>query len=149
MCAQRSGHPGRAALPFTVPAKSKSAFMGRVSTSHVRPKSVPVQSDRVSVGRLCKVLSLRLEAPAGGAVETAGAREEADLLDNQLGSSRNRTLHEIGPQGFLPKGISSIVEHSCNQCYGVWTIYLLRATVNKDTTLFAKKLLHHTLQNEV
>ena len=28
MCAQRSGHPGRAALPFTVPAKSKSAFMG-------------------------------------------------------------------------------------------------------------------------
>ena len=75
---------------------------------------MPVQSDRVSVGRLCKVLSLRLEAPAGGAVETAGAREEADLLDNQLGSSRNRTLHEIGPQGFLPKGISSIVEHSCN-----------------------------------
>ena len=63
---------------------------------------MPVQSDRVSVGRLCKVLSLRLEAPAaGGAVETVGARKEADLLDNQLGSSRNRTLHEIGPQGFL------------------------------------------------
>ena len=62
---------------------------------------MPVQSDRVSVGRLCKVLSLRLEAAAGGAVETVGTREEADLLDNQLGSSRNRTLHEIGPQGFL------------------------------------------------
>ena len=34
-------------------------------------------------------------------METVGAREEADLLDNQLGSARNRTLHEIGPQGFL------------------------------------------------
>ena len=72
-----------------------------LDSRHVRPKSVPVQSDRVSVGRLCKVLSLRLEGPAGGAVETVGTREEADLLDNQLGSSRNRTLHEIGPQGFL------------------------------------------------
>ena len=70
---------------------------------------MPVQSDRVSVGRLCKVLSLRLEAPpAGGAVETVGAREEADLLDNQLGSSRNRTLHEIGPQGFLSALVSLV-----------------------------------------
>ena len=70
---------------------------------------MPVQSDRVSVGRLCKVLSLRLEAPpAGGAVETVGTREEADLLDNQLGSSRNRTLHEIGPQGFLSALVSLV-----------------------------------------
>ena len=69
---------------------------------------MPVQSDRVSVGRLCKVLSLRLEAAAGGAVETVGTREEADLLDNQLGSSRNRTLHEIGPQGFLSALVSLV-----------------------------------------
>ena len=96
---------------------------------------MPVQSDRVSVGRLCKVLSLRLEAPAGGAVETVGAREEADLLDNQLGSSWNRTLHEIGPQGFL-------------RVYPALLSILAISVMALSQLMLPCTYFHHFLQNE-
>ena len=97
---------------------------------------MPVQSDRVSVGRLCKVLSLRLEAaPAGGAVETVGTREEADLLDNQLGSSRNRTPHEIGPQGFL-------------RVFSALLSILAISVLSLSQLMLPCSYYHHFLQNE-